>query len=407
MTATNEAQWKDFGGGGGKVETTDEVEKDNSQPITSGGVYEALQTKTIVDFNDESTAEDYVFQGVNGKGEGVGNPIKIPRSNGSGGESGSTLNIYPETQAVWGAFGGNITLRAAIKSVSFDGDNEILGTIKTVSILDALTKIVLWSDTVNTASSTSATDFKFLFDFTEFITSASSRDFIVRATDADGNTKSRTITVTAVDVTCTCIQTLNYSTATALEVNGATKSLPMYKFENNVSTKQGILVTTEIFYNGQWRTLGTATVTDSYSHNISINPSSVFGGGEKLEHGAYPLRIKGTDIASGVEGNTIYTAVMCIDPSKSTPVVALRYDDRNGGKVRLYDSLSLDVAAYTPGKTTTPVEVVMDGVVITTVNCPVGQTYNVSKQVQGYASDGTKSFDVFARSEAIRVLPSP
>ncbi len=398
MTATNEAQWKDFGGGGGKVETTDEVEKDNSQPITSGGVYEALQTKTIVDFNDESTAEDYVFQGVNGKGEGVGNPIKIPRSNGSGGESGSTLNIYPETQAVWGAFGGNITLRAAIKSVSFDGDNEILGTIKTVSILDALTKIVLWSDTVNTASSTSATDFKFLFDFTEFITSASSRDFIVRATDADGNTKSRTITVTAVDVTCTCIQTLNYSTATALEVNGATKSLPMYKFENNVSTKQGILVTTEIFYNGQWRTLGTATVTDSYSHNISINPSSVFGGGEKLEHGAYPLRIKGTDIASGVEGNTIYTAVMCIDPSKSTPVVALRYDDRNGGKVRLYDSLSLDVAAYTPGKTTTPVEVVMDGVVITTVNCPVGQTYNVSKQVQGYASDGTKSFDVFARS---------
>ena len=398
MTATNEAQWKDFGGGGGKVETTDEVEKDNSNPITSGGVYEALQTKPIVNFSDESTAEDYVLQGVNEKGEAVGDPIKIPRSNGGGGESGSTLNIYPETQAVWGAFGGNIALRAAIKSVSFDGDNEILGTIKTISILDALTKIVLWSDTVNTASSTSATDFKFMFDFTEFITSASSRDFIIRAIDADGNTKSRTITVTAVDVTCTCIQTLNYSSATALEVNGATKSLPMYKFENNVSTKQGILVTTEIFYNGQWRTLGTATVTDSYSHNISINPSSVFGGGEKLEHGAYPLRIKGTDIASGVEGNTIYTAVMCIDPSKSTPVVALRYDDRNGGKVRLYDSLALDVAAYTPGKTTTPVEVVMDGVVITTVNCPVGQTYNVSKQVQGYAADGTKSFDVFARS---------
>lgn len=398
MTATNEAQWTDFGGGGSKIETTDTPEKDSTKPITSGGVYDALQTKPIVNFNDESTAEDYVLQGVNEKGEAVGDPIKIPRSNGSGSQGGSTLNIYPESQAVWGAFGSSITLKAAIKSVSYDGDEEILGTIKTISILDALTKIVLWSETVNTASSTSASDYKFNFEFTEFITAASSKDFIIQATDADGNTKSRTITVTAVDVTCTCIQTLGYSSATALEVNGATKSLPMYKFENNVSTKQGILVTTEMYYNGVWRELGTATVTDSYSHNISINPSNVFGGGEKLAHGAYPLRIKGTDIASGVEGNTIYTAVMCVDASSTTPIVALRYDDRNSGKVRLYDSLSLDVAAYTPGKTTTPVEVVMDGVVITNVNCPVGQTYNVSKQVQGYASDGTKSFDVFARS---------
>lgn len=397
MTATNEAQWKDFGGGG-DIETTDEVEKDNAKPVTSGGVYESFQTKPIVNFNDESDAENIKYQGVNEKGEAVGDPITIPRSSGGGGESGSTLNIYPESQAVWGAFGGNITLRAAIKSVSFDGDTEILGTIKTISILDALTRIELWAETVNAPSSTSATDFKFLFDFTEYITSASSKDFIIRATDADGNTKSRTITVTAVDVTCTCIQTLNYSGATALDVNGATKSLPMYKFENNVSTKQGILVKTEMYYNGEWKELGTATVTDSYSHNISINPSNVFGGGEKLQHGAYPLRIQGTDIASGVEGNTIYTAVMCVDQNNNTPIVVMRYDDRNNGKVRLYDSISLDVAAYTPGKTTTPVEVVMDGTVITTVNCPVGQAYNVSKQIQGYTADGTKRFDVFARS---------
>lgn len=398
LTATNEAQWTDFGGGGGKVETTEYIEKDNDNPITSGGVYEGFQTKPIVNFNDESDAENIKYQGVNEKGEPVGDPITIPRSSGGGTESGSTLNIYPETQAVWGAFGGKITLRAAIKSVSFDGDTEILGTIKTVSILDALTRIELWAETVNAPSSTSATDFKFLFDFTEYITSASSKDFIIRATDADGNTKSRTITVTAVDVTCTCIQTLNYSGATALDVNGATKSLPMYKFENNVSTKQGILVKTEMYYNGEWKELGTATVTDSYSHNISINPSNVFGGGEKLQHGAYPLRIQGTDIASGVEGNTIYTAVMCVDQNNNTPIVVMRYDDRNNGKVRLYDSISLDVAAYTPGKTTTPVEVVMDGTVITTVNCPVGQAYNVSKQIQGYTADGTKIFDVFARS---------
>ena len=400
MTATNEAQWKDFGGGGGLSETTTEVEKDNELPVTSGGVHEAMQTQPIVDFNDESTADDIIFQGVNAKGDAVGNPIKVPRSSGSGTQSGSTLNIYPESQAVWGAFGSRITLRLAIKSVTFDGDEEILNNIKALSILDALTRIELWGATIDQPSSTSASDYKdyLTVDFTDFMTSASSKDFIIRATDTEGNTKNRTVTVTAVDVTCACIQTLNYSAATALEVGGREKSLPMYKFENNVSTKQGILVTTEMFYNGEWKVLGTATVVDSYSHNISVNPNNVFGGGETLEHGAYPIRIKGVDLASGVEGNTIYTAIMCVDSTSDEPLVALRYNDANNGAVRLYDSVSLDVAAYTPGKTHTAVEVYFDGKLVTTVNCPVGDVLNVSKQVQGYKTDGTDSFDIYAQS---------
>lgn len=402
FSATNDSLWKDFGGGGSSVELTDEVAKGNGKAVTSNAVAETLETDVIANFEERSDAENIIWQGVNKKGEDVGDALKMPRSSGGGQQSGSVLNIYPETQAVWGAFGGKITLLAAIKSVSFDGDDEILGTIKTVSILDALTRIVLWSETVNVTSSTGANDFKFEFDFTDFITAASSKDFIIQATDADGNKKTRQITVTAVDVTCTCIQTLNYSTSTALEVGGREKSLPMYKFENNVSTKQGILVKTEIYYNGEWKTLGTATVVDSYSHNISINPCNLFGNGERLTHGAYPLRIQGTDIASGVEGNIIHTAIMCVDVDNTTPIVVMRYDDRNNGKVRLYDSISLDVAAYTSGKTSTPVEVVIDGVVITTVNCPIGQPYNVSKQIQGYASDGSKSFTVHARSGAVK-----
>ncbi len=397
MTAINEAQWKDLSGGGGSVETTDEVEKDNGKPVTSGGVHEALQSRPIVNFDDLSDGENYVFQGINDKGEPIGDQIRIPRGSG-GQQEGSTLNIYPETQAVWGAFGGEIVLRAAIKSVSFDGDAEIPGTIKTISILDAHSRIELWSDVVNAASSTSATDYRFEFAFTGFITSASSKDFIIRATDADGNTKSRTITVTAVDVTCTSIQKLNYSAATALVAGGGEKSFPMYRFGSNVSTKHGILVKTEIYYEGNWRILGTAVVTDTYSHNITINPVNVFGEGERLAHGSYPLRIQGTDVASGIKGNVIHTAVLCVDPENQTPLVALRYDDRSGGKVRLYDSVSLDVAAYTPGKTSTPVEVVIDGHVATSVNCEVGQTLNIKKQIQGYAADGSKSLSVLARS---------
>lgn len=401
LTATNEAQWVDFGGGGGStVETKDEPEKDGKDAFSTGGAYE-MQQNQFAGLEIVPDPTDYVIQGVSKAGAAIGDPVKIPKSNGAGNVGGSTLTIYCD-QAVWGAFGSEISLNVAIKSVSYDGEDEVLGTIRTVSIIDPVTGIELWSEVKNESSSTSAADTKFKFDFTDFINSASSKDFIIQATDADGNRRTRTITVTAVDVTCTCIQTLNYSTSTALEVGGREKSLPMYKFENNVSTKHGILVTTEMFYNGEWRTLGTATVTDSYSHNISINPVNVFGGNEALEHGSYPIRIKGKDIASGVVGNTVYTAVMCVDATASTPIVSLRYDDRANGKVRLYDSISLDVAAYTPGKTRTAVEVIIDGHIATSVNCEAGQTLNVSKQIQGYASDGSKSFEVFARSGEVK-----
>ena len=398
ISATNgDDLWPDFGGGGGlSFDLSNEPEINGTKAFSTGGAYD-MEQRSFGGLQIEPDPSDYIIQAVSKAGNPLGDSVKIPKSNGTGGQSGSTLTIYCES-AVWGAFGSKIMLSAAIKSVTYDGEDEVLGTIRSLSIIDPTTDIELWSEVVNQPSSTSANDLKFSFDFTDFITAASSKDYKIKATDADGNERTRVISVTAVDVTCTCVQALNYSAATALEVGGREKSLPMYKFENNVSTKQGILVTTEMFYNGAWRTLGTATVTDQYSHNISIDPNNVFGNSEKLAHGSYPLRIQGKDLASGVTGNAIYTAVMCVDASNSTPIVVMRYDDRNGGKVRLYDSIALDVAAYTPGKTRTAVEVVIDGHTATTANCEASQTLNVTKQIQGYASDGSKSFDVFAKS---------
>ena len=398
ISATNSDDlWPDFGGGGGSTfDLGNEPEVNGTKALSTGGAYD-MEQRSFGGLQIEPDPSDYIIQAVTKAGEPLGDSVKIPKSNGSGGQSGSVLTIYCDS-AVWGAYGGRIVLSAAIKSVSYDGEDEVLGTIRSLSIIDPTTNIELWSEVINQPSSTSANDLKFSFDFTDFITGASSKDYKIKATDADGNERTRVISVTAVDVTCTCVQALNYSAATALEVGGREKSLPMYKFENNVSTKQGILVTTEMFYNGEWRTLGTATVTDQYSHNISIDPNNVFGNSEKLTHGSYPLRIQGKDIASGVTGNTIYTAVMCVDANNSTPIVVMRYDDRNEGKVRLYDSIALDVAAYTPGKTRTAVEVMIDGHIATTANCEASQTLNVTKQIQGYASDGSKSFDVFARS---------
>ena len=397
ISATNgDDLWPDFGGGGGlSFDLSNEPEINGTKALSTGGAYD-MEQRSFGGLQIEPDPTDYIIQAVSKAGNPLGDSVKIPKSNG-GGQSGSTLTIYCES-AVWGAFGSKIMLSAAIKSVTYDGEDEVLGTIRSLSIIDPTTDIELWSEVVNQPSSTSANDLKFSFDFTDFITAASSKDYKIKATDADGNERTRVISVTAVDVTCTCVQTLNYSVATALEAGGREKSLPMYKFENNVSTKQGILVTTEMFYNGAWRTLGTATITDQYSHNISIDPNNVFGNSEKLAHGSYPLRIQGKDLASGVTGNTIYTAVMCVDASNTTPIVVMRYDDRNGGKVRLYDSIALDVAAYTPGKTRTAIEVVIDGHTATTANCEASQTLNVTKQIQGYASDGSKSFDVFAKS---------
>ena len=81
----------------------------------------------------------------------------------------------------------------------------------------------------------------------------------------------------------------------------------MYKFANNASDK-GIKVVTEIYLNGEWQTLGTSVVLDTYSHSITIDPKSCLG--ETLTHGAYPLRIHGEDVGSGVVGNYLHTAVM-------------------------------------------------------------------------------------------------
>lgn len=397
MTATTEELWKDFGnGGGGTVKTSDTAAKDGKDAFSTGGAYE-MEQAAFAGLQIDPDPEDYIIQAVSKAGNAIGDPVKIPKSNGAGQATGSTLTIYCD-QAVWGRFGSEISLMAAIKSVSYDGDSEVLGTIRTLAIEDPVTGQEIWSETVNQGSSTTASDKKFKFSFTDFITSASNKDFRIVAIDADGNRRTKTITVAAVDVTCTCVQTLTYSQSTTLSVNGSEKSIPMYKFANNVSTRQGIEVKTEMYYNGEWRTLGIAIVTDTYSHNITINPSDVFGGGEKLAHGSYALRIQGKDVASGVTGNTVYTDVMCVDPASTAPIVAIRYDDRNGGKVRLYDSIKIDVAAYTSGKTNTPVTVVMDGKTITTLNCPVGQPLSVEKQVQGYKADGTKILAIQAQS---------
>lgn len=156
-----------------------------------------------------------------------------------------------------------------------------------------------------------------------------------------------------------------------------------------------------MFYNGEWKKLGEATVSDSYTKGISVNPTNVFGGGERLPHGAYPVRIYGTEKKSGVKGNTIYSAIMCVDENSNTPIVAIRFNDKNNGTLRLYDNLTVEVAAYTPGKTETHVDVFYSEEKVTAVEAMIAETVTVNKQISGYSTDGSQSITVHAESGGV------
>ena len=397
----DEKPWIAFGSGNGSVSTSDKEEEDGKDAFSTGGAYN-LAKKSIGGFNEESD-EDYIYyKAVDALGQDMEDvQIRVPKNGGGGGSSEeSTLSIYFEEAAPTKAYGGDIIVNVALRSVSYPGGSEVLGVIRNITIIDASTGITLYSEDMNEVGSASATDYKFELDFTSYFTGASSKNFYVQATDADGNTKRKAITITAVDVTVEQPMALNYTSSTALTVGGQTKSIAQfYKFPNNSSS---ILCTVEMLWNGVWKTLGTATVNDSYTKSISINPSNVFGGGERMAHGAYPVRIYGTEVKSGVKGNTIYSAVMCVDASNNTPIVVIRFNDENNGQLRLYDNLMVEVAAYTSGKTETPVEVYYDNDLVTSANAMIAETITVSKQVSGHATDGSEKITVHAESGTAR-----
>ena len=389
--------WVAFGSGGGKVETSDKPAKEGKDALSTGGAY-MMQEKAIGGFDEESD-EDYIYyKAVNLNGGQIEDVVlKIPKNGGGGGSSeDSTLSIYFEDVAPIVAFGSDIKINVALRSVSYPGGVETLGVIRNVSIIDASTGLVLYSEDMNTVGSASATDYKFELDFTGYFSGAASKSFFVQATDADGNTKKKAITVVAVDITVEQPMALNYTSDTVLTVGGPAKNIgQFYKFPNNTSS---ILATVEMYYNGEWKKLGEAMVSDSYTKSISVNPNNVFGGGERLSHGAYPVRIFGTESKSGVKGNTIYSALMCIDEGNNTPIVALRFNDKNNGALRLYDNLTVEVAAYTPGKTETHIDVFYDEEKATSVDAMIAETITVNKQISGYKTDGSQSITVHAES---------
>ena len=379
--------WKDFGGGGSKVETKDEPEEDGKDALSTGGAYTHMPATLNVDTETEGVVK---IKMKNAGGEDVGDEIQFNVGTGGGGGGGGTIvSLAFQTSPLYGNAGGSFILRAAIKSVTTVGSEEQLNTIANVSIYDRDTNTLLRSVNVNQASSADLNTFDFIFDISEYFAAAGVRRLRLVATDDAGNTGSRNVNVTAVDVTITSVQTLQYTASTALSVGGATKSIPLYKFANNASDR-GINAITEIFLNGEWQELGQAVITDTYSHGVSINPNNCLG--QVLSHGAYPIRVHGVDVASGVVGNYLYSGIFVIDESSSTPLVVESWISKTVNPVvKLYETIAVQYAVYDPSSNSPTAQVFLDGQQVQSHTAYRSTVYTYKHQVTGVAFDGSVS----------------
>ena len=389
--------WQDFGGGT-KVETSDMMEDGGHDAFSTGGAYKAVPTEI-----EAEESEGSVALRLKSKGGDVLSETQFAVGTGSGSTGGTTVAINFEDDPFYVRAGGTAILKAAIRSVTqlADGsaqDNKIASVVLT----NRTTKTVVASFKPNQASSSSLQAFNFEFDLSSIAANAGSTELQAVSTDATGKTATRNVEMIAVDVTVESSQTLNYTKDTSLQVGGQNVSIPMYRFPHNASDK-GIQTKIEIYKNGAWETLENVLVKDTYTHNVTVNPTG-------MGHGAYPLRIQGTDVASGLTGNVLHTAVMVIEQRESVsdynkPIVVARWYDDNNGKVKLFQTVSFDVACYQRNNANPTVEVSVTDVTKNTTESIASKTmnrssyYTIEKRIVGYNDGDELSFDAAAQQQ--------
>ena len=383
--------WKDFGGGS-DVETSDEPEENGEDAFSTGGAYEHIPTGIKLDTETEGVVK---MQLENAAGDGIGDEVQFSVGTGGGGSSSGTIVTAAfQTSPLYGNAGGSFILRAAVRSVTTVGASEQDNTIATIALYDRDTNTLLDVFTFNKASSASLSTYDFVMDVSQYFANAGVRRFRCLITDDGGNTGSRNINVTAVDVTVSSVQTLQYTQSTALTVGGGAKSIPLYKFANNASDR-GITAITEIYLNGSWQQLGSSVVTDTYSHGITIDPTNCLG--VSLTHGAYPIRVHGVDVASGVIGNYLYTGIFVIDESSTTPLVVESWTcETVNATVKLYETITVNYAVYNPTNNAPTATVYLDGNAVQSHTAYRSTSYTYTHQVTGVVSDGSFSHIVKA-----------
>ena len=399
--------WVEFGGSGsGNVTTVDVPAAGSKEAFSAGGAYNKIPTKLKIDTDTPGTVK---ISMQNEAGETVVEEEQFAVGTGSGGGSGTVVSVQFEQSPMYAKAGGSVVLKASIRSITTIGSVEQDNAITECVLKDRDTNQTLETYKTNQKSSASSDTFDFSFDVSEYFTTATSKKFQLTAYDDAGNSGSRNINVSGIDVTISSVQTLNYTTTTVLTEGGKSQSFPMYKFANNSSDK-GILATTEIQLNGEWQTLGTATVNDTYSKSISIDPQNCLG--ETLKHGAYALRIHGEDIASGVIGNYLYTSIMVINTDEnsadySKPILVARWSDDSNGEKKLFEDVTMEFACYKQGVNSTTVKITCEnttsGVIdtLTEMEMYKNKTYSLTKRVVGYNNGDDLVFDAISGTSSL------
>lgn len=383
--------WQDFGGGS-KLVASDTMEAGGTDAFSTGGAYKVVPTEI------EATEEEgSVSLKLKNKAGDTLSEAQFSVGTGTGGGGGTTLAINFENDPFYVRAGGTAMLKAAIRSVTqlSDGSSQD-NKIQSVVFINRTTKTTVASFKPNQASSSSLKSYTFEFDLSSIAASAGSVELQAVATDATGKTATRNVELIAVDVTVESSQTLSYTKSTTLQVGGQKVSIPMYRFPNNASDK-GIQTKIEIFRNGVWETLESVLVKDTYTHNVTIDPQG-------MGHGAYPLRIQGQDVASGLQGNTLHTAVMVIEQRESVsdytkPIIVARWYDDSDGKTKLFKTVSFDIACYQRDNANPNVEVKVknetSGKTETIANKVMNRSsyYTIEKRIVGYNNGDTLIFD--------------
>lgn len=369
--------WEPFGSSADEqVKTSDKPVKGGKDAFSTGGAHTYIPTKHQVTQEDGTVS----IQFLNDKDEPVMDPVEFLASQGGGGDaSGTIVSIAFQKSPLYAALGSSLATKAAIRSVTTVGNVETDNSIESLQLIDKDTKAVVWSAKVNKASSPSMTSFTYDIDFTSFFSVAGQKTFTLIATDDTGKTGRKNITVIAEDLTLSCTQRLSETVAPT----DTQKYIEMYAFQNNQS-EGGIRCNVDILVGGEWKAVHSEVVTNAFSRSVMFNAVEL-----GLKHGAYKLRMQGESVDSGVKGNTVYSTIMCVDPASRDMLVAIRYDDHNDGKIKLFESVSVDVAAYrvdADGTATTAlVDLYFGNTKITQVKIDPEKVVNVRKQISGYA----------------------
>lgn len=333
----NVAAWKDFGGGGSEVVTKDAPAKGGKDALSTGGAYNT----TPVDLGGEvdgNTVKVWLVGGSDKDRFKIGDGFEFIASQGGGGDaSGTIVSIAFKDSPLYAALGSTLATKAAIRSVTTMGSNESDNAIVSLELVDKNTKASVWKSNVNKASSPTLKSYTFDIDFTPYISVAGQRDFILYATDDTGKRGQKSISVFAEDLTLSCTQQLGDT----IKVSDTDAYVEMYQFAN-FNSEGGIWADVDMFIRGEWVNIHHELITNAFSKTIQVNAVSL-----GLTHGAYPIRMQGTSADSGVKGNMVYSTLMVVDPAiKNSTLVAIRYNAIGGDTVRLYDSVTADLAAY-------------------------------------------------------------